>query len=225
MNPIPYNTYKYLYPPRPEHKISLPEIGKYDTGEFLAQPKYNGSCCNVFMDDSGFLKVMNRHTQDVTQHKIKKDEIDFAGAYRGEGFMVLCGELLNKNKLGEDGKPFNQKFIIWDILVYNGMYLVGSTILERMEILENLYPCNRMQVTPENWEAYQHICCTGIKGVYKAPVYLNGFGKIYKELIKTDLYEGLLLKRKDATLSFGYTEKNNVNWQIKLRKETKNCPI
>lgn len=167
---------------------------------------------------------MNRHGEELSL--VKKDEIDFCGAYRGEGFIVLCGELLNKNKKGEDGAPFNQKFIIWDILVYNGMYLIGATCEDRMELLETLYPCNRIQVDGTGAiEMYNHVCCTGIKGIYKAPVYLSGFEKLFLELSKTDCYEGLLIKRKAAPLSLGYNEKNNTDWQIKVRKMTKNYSI
>lgn len=216
-----YNEYKYLFPPRAEHKVSEDQVSKYDNGEYLASPKYDGSCCIVFMNDKGFLKIMNRHTEELSL--VKEKEMDFAGAHRGKGFIALAGELLNKNKKGEDGNPFNQKFIIWDILVYNGLYLIGQTTQERLELLENLYPCNRIQVSKDHSiEMYNHICCTGHKGIYRAPTYLSGFSELYKDLVKTDLYEGLLLKRKDAALSYGYNEKNNTSWQIKIRKSTKN---
>ena len=165
---------------------------------------------------------MNRHTEELTL--VKKKEMDFAGAYKGKGFIVLSGELLNKNKKGEDGQPFNQKFIIWDILVHNGQYLIGTTVMERLELLEQLYPCNRIQVGA-TIEIYNHICCTGITGIYKAPTYLNGFSKLYNELVQVDLYEGLVLKRRDAVLGYGYNEKNNIDWQIKCRKQTKNYSI
>lgn len=221
---IPYKEYKYLYPPRPEHKISSDTIGKYDNGEYIGQPKFNGDCCNLFMNDSGLIKLMGRYTTELT--KGKKNEMDLAGAYRGNGFLVLCGELLTKTQTGEDGKPFNQKFVIWDILVHNSMYLIGTTIMERLELLEELYPCNRIQIGSDGiMESYNHICVTGITGIYRSPAYLNGFGKLYKELVKTPLYEGLVLKRKDAPLQYGYNEKNNTTWQIKVRRATKNCAI
>lgn len=221
--PHAYPEYKFLYPPRPEHKISEDQVSKYDNNEFIAQPKYNGSCSMIFMNDKGFLKIMNRHTE---LSLVKEKEMDFLGAYRGEGFIALAGELLNKNKKGEDGNPFNQKFIIWDILVYNGIYLVGWTTEKRLVLLETLYPCNRIQVGKDHTiEMYNHICCTGIKGIYKAPTYLSGFSELYKDLVKTDLYEGLLLKRKHAELSYGYNEKNNTYWQIKVRRSTKNYYI
>jgi ATP-dependent DNA ligase len=161
---------------------------------------------------------MNRHKGTITSNY---SEIDFRGMYRGEGWMVLCGEFLNKNKKGEDGKPFNLKFVIWDILVYEGYYLLGSTFVERMYILEKLYPCIEMMVDDNGLKANNHLCFTSHKNIYKAPVYTNNFSKLYDSIVDTDLYEGLVLKRKDAKLSYGLTEKNNNDWQIKCRKPTK----
>lgn len=210
-----YNNYTYLYPPRPEVKINPRIINTYDKGQFLAQPKYNGSCAVLFINgDTGFYKIMNRHNEPFSKDKIKMEEMDFGAAYRGTGWLVLCGELLNKAKTGEDGKLFNQKFIIWDILVYNSEYLLGTTVIERLELLEKLYP------SQGNENA--HLLNIGIKGVFKAPVYDKDFAALYQDLVKTDMYEGVVMKRKDAQLQLGYNSANNTSWQVKVRKPTKN---
>jgi ATP-dependent DNA ligase len=212
-----YENYSYLFPPRPIQTTHHSELSKYDNSQFLVQPKYNGTCCNVFISKDEVI-VMNRHKRTITSNY---SDIDFRGMYRGEGWMVVCGEFLNKNKKGEDGKPFNLKFVIWDILVYEGKYLLGSTFIERMYILEQLYPCIEMMVDNNGLKSYNHLCFTSHKNIYKAPVYSNNFSKLYDSIVDTDLYEGLVLKRKDAKLSYGLTEKNNNDWQIKCRKPTK----
>jgi len=214
---IRYEKYMYLFPPRPIQTTHHAEIKKYDNKLFIAQPKYNGTCCNVFINESKII-VMNRHKGTITSNY---NDIDFRGMYRGKGWMVICGEFLNKNKKGENGKPFNLKFVIWDILVYNGDYLLGSTFLERMQLLEQLYPCVQMRVG-DALEIYKHICTTEHKNIYKAPCYDEKFDVLYNSIVDTDLYEGLVIKRKDSKLSFGLTEKNNNDWQIKCRKPTKN---
>jgi ATP-dependent DNA ligase len=213
-----YLKYSYLFPPRPIQTTKHTELGKYDNDEYIAQPKYNGTCCNVFISKDEII-VMNRHKGTITS---QYSHIDFRGMHRGEGWMVVCGEFLNKNKAGEDGKPFNLKFVIWDILVYEGKYLLGSTFGERMDLLESLYPCTKMLVDKEKFTSYKHICCTPHANVYKAPNYYKNFDKLYDSIVDTDLYEGLVIKRKDAKLAFGLTEKNNNDWQIKCRKPTKN---
>jgi ATP-dependent DNA ligase len=207
----------YLYPPRPVETTKHTELYKYDNGLFLAQPKYNGTCCEVFMNETEMI-VMNRHNQPISS---KYHNIDLRGMYRGSGWMVICGEFLNKNKTGEDGLPFNLKFVIWDILVYNGKYLIGSTFEQRMNLLEQLYPCSKMKVG-EKFESLNYLCFTEHKNVYKAPVYPTSFAILFELISKVDVYEGLVLKRKDAPLKYGLSEKNNNDWQIKCRKPTKN---
>ena len=209
-----YNSYQYIYPPRPEAKITPALVSKYDNGEYAGQPKYNGSCAVIFLNDEGFCKIMNRHNESFSKGKIKIEELDLKSLFRGTGFMVLTGELLNKSKIGEDGKVFNQKLIIWDILVFNSEYLVGKTFDERMNLLNNLYPTKN--------KLGNHILDIGIKGVYKAPLYYSAFDNVYNDLIKTDVYEGFVLKRRAAKLEFGLHSANNTKWMIKVRKPTKN---
>jgi len=209
----------YLFPPRPEQTTKNTELDKYDNGLYIGQPKYNGTCANLFMNETETI-FMNRHKEVIKAGDYSK--VDFRGLYSGKGWMVLCGEWLNKNKKGEDGNPFNLKFILWDILVYNGEYLLGKTMTERLALLEELYPCCKMVVNEKGMLAYSHLCITKFNNVFKSPTYYNNFSLLYDSLVKTDLYEGIVLKRKDAKLTVGMSEKNNNTWQIKCRKETRN---
>jgi ATP-dependent DNA ligase len=213
-----YIKYSYIYPPRPIQTTKHTELDKYDNGEFIAQPKYNGTCCNVFISEDELI-VMNRHKGEITSNY---SNVDFRGLYSGKGWMVLSGEFLNKNQKGEDGNPFNLKFVIWDILVYESKYLLGKNTIERLYILEELFPCSSMIVGKDKFESYKHLCCTKFKNVYRAPTYINNFKSLYNDIVDTDLYEGLVLKRRNARLSLGLNEKNNNEWQIKCRKPTKN---
>lgn len=216
-----YDNYMYLFPPRPIQTTHNTELSKYDNGMFLAQPKYNGDCCNIFINEST-LHVMNRHKSPITSNY---SDVDFRGMYMatgGNGWLVISGEFLNKNKSGENGQPFNLKFVIWDILVWNGDYLLGTTFLDRVRLLEQLFPCSQMRVSKKEFECYKHLCMTEHKNIFKAPCYDSNFGSLYNSIVETDLYEGLVIKRKDAKLNIGLTEKNNNDWQIKCRKPTKN---
>ena len=78
------------------------------------------------------------------------------------------------------------------------------------------------QFSQDKMKTYAHLCVTKFANVYKAPTYTTNFEEVWKEIVDTDLYEGLVLKRRDAKLSFGFNEKNNNEWQIKCRKPTKN---
>mgnify|MGYP003489040963 FL=1 len=212
-----YQKFIYLFPPRPEVKTKASELANYDSsGEYIAQPKYNGSCCLVFTNGSE-LKVYNRHKELLTN---VSPNINFKELAKSKKWFVYAGEYLNKGKLGENGEKEVGKFVIWDLLVWDGEYLIGSTLKERLDLLEQIYPCNRAVIS-DKIELYEHLCCTEIPNIYKAPTYVNGFESLYSEIVKIDLYEGLVLKKINSKLSYGLQELNNTDWQIKCRKETK----
>lgn len=212
-----YDKFKYLYPPRPQVKTPATNLNKFDNGEYICQPKYNGSCCIVFTNGDE-LHVYNRHRQILSNVCSK---IEFKKLAKSNDWYVYAGEYLNKGKTGESNFKEKDKFVIWDILVWQGKYLIGNTIIERLELLEKIYPCNRAVVHTNKFEMYEHLCCTEFKGIYKAPTYMNNFQSLYNDIVKTELYEGLVLKKRDSKLQYGFQELNNNEWQIKCRKETK----
>lgn len=214
---IPYLNFNYIYPPRPEYKISPQELIKFDNGKYVAQPKYNGTCCIVFTNGKE-THIYNRHKQPLSSYC---KDITFDKLAKSNDWYVYTGEYLNKGKLGENGDKEKDKFIIWDVLVWEGNYLIGETLLDRIALLEHIYPCNRAILKPEGLEIYEHLCCTEFNGIYKAPTYMNNFEKLYEDIVKVDLYEGLVLKKTETKLSFGFQEINNHDWQIKCRKPTK----
>jgi len=216
-----YTEYRYIYPPRPEKTTHFSELEKFDNGTFLAQPKYNGTCCVVFMTKET-VRVMNRHNGLITSDY---NNIDFKSLYEdsgSKGWLVLAGEFLNKNKKGEDGNPFNLKFIIFDILVYDNDYLIGSKFIDRVSILNRMIPETSTLIMKDRMKSFSHLNVSKYDNIFKAPSYNSDFKELYQSIVDTDLYEGLVLKRKEAKLSLGFSEKNNSDWQIKCRKPTKN---
>jgi len=165
---------------------------------------------------------MNRHNGVITSDY---NNVDFQGLYNDtecNGWLVLCGEFLNKNKKGEDGNSFNLKFVIFDILVYDNDYLIGTKLIDRINMLDKMFPETSTLVFENQMKSFAHLNVTRYENIFKAPSYGGDFQAFYKSIVDTDLYEGLVLKRKLSTLSPGFSEKNNSDWQIKCRKPTKN---
>jgi hypothetical protein len=206
-----YTKYTYLYPPRPKNAIQSSDLNFWDNQTLIGQPKLNGSNCVIFTNGKDYF-VMNRHKQRLTNFKINNSEL--SEIYRGDGgWMVINGEYLNKSQNDETGRPFNQKFVIFDILVLNGNYLVGTTFEQRVEILNDLYG----QIDCEKENLY------GIsEKIYRVKSYNDGFLDLFNDLIKIDMYEGLVIKKKNAKLEFGTSENNNTKSQLKIRRKTKN---
>lgn len=206
-----YASFRYIYPPRPKNPIPNTELSFWDNGSLIAQPKLNGSNCLIFTNGVKHI-AMNRHNGRMTNFQIKDEEI--AALYKGTGgWTVLNGEYMNKNKQDETRSAFNHKFVIFDILVDDGDYLVGKTFEERIALLDSMFG----QEDSEKDYLY------GIsENVYRVKSYMNGFNMLYDRLTPIDMIEGLVMKRKNARLEMGNTELNNVKSQIKCRKETKN---
>ena len=206
-----YASFRYIYPPRPKNPIPNTELSFWDNGSLIAQPKLNGSNCLIFTNGEKHI-AMNRHNGRMTNFQIKDEEI--AALYKGTGgWTVLNGEYMNKSKQDETRTAFNHKFVIFDILVDDGDYLVGKTFEERIALLDSMFG----QEDSEKDYLY------GIsENVYRVKSYMNGFNMLYDRLTPIDMIEGLVMKRKSARLEMGNTELNNVKSQIKCRKETKN---
>jgi len=203
-----YNNYKYIYPPRPENKIPFSSLNKFDNGKYLAQPKLNGSSMEVYTDGN-IVITMNRHKQ-VIHHKIDINELK--NLHRGKGWMILCGEYMNKNQKDENNKPWNIKFVIWDIIVFEKNHLIGTTFEERYELLRKLYPDNPVK-------KYLHQIS---ENCFRVDSIFSGFTDVFNEISKYDMYEGEVLKLREGKLENGTTEKNNIRTQLKCRKSTKN---
>ena len=206
-----YASFRYIFPPRPKNPIPNTELSFWDNGSLIAQPKLNGSNCLIFTNGEKHI-VMNRHNGRLTNFQLKDDEIK--ELYKGTGgWTILNGEYLNKNKQDENRKAFNHKFVIFDILVNDGDYLVGKTFEERIKLLDTMFGQNECE------KSYLY----GIsENVYRVKSYENQFNMLYDTLTPIDLIEGLVLKRKTARLEMGTSELNNVKSQIKCRKTTLN---
>lgn len=206
-----YTNFKYIYPPRPKNSVSPEDLDFWDNQTLIAQPKLNGSNCVIFTNGEDFY-VMNRHKQRLTNFKITKEEL--SDIYRGDGeWLIINGEYMNKSKNDESGKVFNHKLVIFDILAYNGEYLVGSTFSERVELLDRIYG----QLESEKDYLYSIS-----SNVYRVKSYKKDFKSLYDSLTPIDMIEGLVMKRSNAKLEAGLTESNNIKSQLKCRKPTLN---
>lgn len=218
-----YNDFRYIYPPRPEQKISSDELNKYDNGDWIAQPKSNGSMCELYIPPAGDTRNFGRHyNEHLNLFDMNLDELRKLN--KTGKWMVLVGEFMNKNKFTADGKQgFNRVFVLFDILVYDGIYMLGSTYDERVELLDKIFEHKEYN------EYYYRIS----DNIYRAKTFKKNFLSIFERIAETDaklkkmlkrdmlddvfILEGLVLKKKNAKLEEGTGEKNNTLSQLKVR--------
>lgn len=129
--------------------------------------------------------------------------------------MILCGEYMNKSKKGKDGKTFNNKFIIWDIVKYGGKDLIGTRFDERLALLHKIYSFSDF----DGWISQIS------DDFFIANPFEEGFVDLYKKIVKIDMYEGLVLKKRHGILEKCDSDSRNKLWQFKVRKPTNSYNI
>ena len=207
-----YGSYRYIFPPRPKNAIHDSELGIWDDGSLIAQPKLNGSNCVIFTNGERF-RIMNRHDEPLTNFRINPEEIlNIYKCQKGE-WLVINGEYMNKSKMDEKSQVFNHKLVIFDILVQNSNYLVGQTFEERIILMDELYG------RKDSEKDYLYSIS---ENIYRVKSYNNNFKFQFDRLTPIDMIEGLVMKRKNSKLELSTNENNNVKSQIKCRKATKN---
>jgi len=204
-----YDKYLYYYPPRPELKIPSESIETFDNGGFLAQPKLNGSCCELYVGPDSVTQK-GRHNNTLSNYTLSNREIN--DIFNNGKWNLIVGEYMNKSKKDENNIVFNHKFVIFDQIVLNNEYLLDSTFEERIKIIESLYkPIDETEFLYKISD-----------NIYMVKTFYKDFEKIYNKLIEIDMFEGLVMKRLNGKLEMGRREKNNVSTQLKVRKPTKN---
>lgn len=207
-----YESYQYIYPPRPSNAIPPKYLPEWDNGTMVAQPKLNGSNCLVFTDGRQVIG-MNRHHQRLTNFRLDPAEVLSLIGGRG-GWTVLNGEYLNKSKTDETGRVFNHKLVLFDVLVRDSEYLVGKTFGERVSMMEEMF------VDLGSEKPY---LARLSENIYMVRSYDSGFSGLFESITaRGSLIEGLVLKRRTARLELGNTENNNTRSQVKVRVPTKN---
>ncbi len=222
---IPYNEFRYLYPPRAEKALAPNIIKSYEKRGFMAQPKLNGSCMVIFTN--GIETVfMNRHREYFTK------PVEISGVFKelhrqtlpndGNKWMVLVGEYMNKSQKNEFNEVFNHKLVLFDILAFDGVQLLGRTFQERVDLLDKLYGKDDLIMTPDGVKQNKFLYTTPVKDVYRVKTFYDCLTPLWNDLVKIGMMEGLVLKKANAKLENGTGEKNNATSQVKFRKTHKN---
>jgi hypothetical protein len=204
----PYNNFRYIFPPRPEYIISPDQLYKYEKDHFI-QPKFNGACLLVFIKGNEFRYFGRHNNENIINFKLKLNDLNVLNC-DNDNWNVFAGEYMNKSQTGLDGKIWNHKFVIFDILVHNGEYLLNSTFQERVDLLDKIFGIN-----DENEYLYKIN-----ENVYRVKTFYDKFLERWNEIVKIGMLEGVVLKKKEQKLTRGLSEKNNMSH--KCRKSTKN---
>jgi len=201
-----YNHFSYLYPPRPEKLIAPTNLAQIEALGWWAQAKLNGTCCTLYVTPERKTVAVGRHGpgnhlawQPGPQWDAFVETLPVVG-----GWWVFVGELLHSKVRGGP----RDTVYLFDMLVSDSQYLLGSKYRQRYEMLQEL--CDFTEPDADN--NYRVVT----PGVWLASNRTSGFGKLFSAPSEP-IVEGLVFKNPDAALLTCAHATNNQGWQIKCR--------
>jgi hypothetical protein len=214
-----YTDFQYLFPPRTEMKIP-PGPGPVRSvwerfSDAIGQFKVNGTRNILYVYPDGHIECWNRHGEQQKQYSLTpsmRAQVLALGLPRGV-FHVLDGELLHSKT-----KTVKDVLYMFDILVYNGEYLLGDTYGQRYQLLHDL-------LTPAGIKFFPLDFHPEIGHMYLAENYpASSWDWMWRTAQPVDYCEGMVLKRTGiiSGLATGYREINNSGFMLRVRKGTKN---
>lgn len=203
-----YDTYRFLWPPRPERAAPPQLMGFYEQRGWTAEVKKNGTCTVIFSrGDTVIFKT--RHNDD---HKawspLPSHSATFAG--RDQWNVYVC-ELLHSK-----GPLVKNHLYLFDILVSDGQELIGATLTERQQILQQRFPSPKADIVGSR----AGLGARMIEQDMSQATPIANPSTIWPTLGALD--EGFVFKNPAAKLSPCIVPTANGAWQTKVRRQHAN---
>jgi hypothetical protein len=214
----------YLYPNRPIlYSVDAPEILKFSYDpNFVAEIKKNGDRLCLQKENGKFL-WWNRHKELLKRYTPIDEVLDELNSLNIPDITQLDAELLHNHT-----KTDKHHLYFYDVYLWGGEYN-HDTLRQRRVFLENLFAGKK----------FKHLELA-IQYVGKKPepnttvstdfdwlgperkITVPDFQQLYYKVIPVPENEGLVIKNLNGKLIFNTAKSNDVDWQIKIRREHKN---
>jgi hypothetical protein len=205
-----YNSFQFLYPPRPENAIAPHLIGFYEGRGWVAQYKKNGTNTLLAIAPDKTIITKTRQGEDhkawTMPESLAKSLVEL---FPEPVWYVLCAELMHSKT-----PTIKDSLYIHDCLVWQSQFLIGSTFLSRQMLLEE-----RLKT---NVETKSHYVADSGGKLWFAKLLRSNFSFAFLDIKDVSIDEGLVLKDPHAKLSLCMTPKANSAWSVKVRHATKN---
>ncbi len=202
----------FLFPPRPRGSVPWTDLKRLEaTGEWVAQPKYQGARVVVQVEGRGvsFLSRQGRPFRSWSPPaSLVRDVLALPGLGRRAEWR-LDGELLIKTT-APDTKG---KLVLFDVL-HAGKYLFGRGQMERLALLSEV--CGG----PTALDPWRGMGLIASGSVLMAPTFESGFEERFHSMA-CDEVEGLVLRRRSSVLDNFGSKEYEVDWLVRCRRPDK----
>ena len=206
---------RVLYPPRPVCKILSGELATYEaSGKWVAQRKFDGTRNLIHILASGEVELFTRHGEHHKQFELSSSLRNQILSLHIQGGLEywLDGELLDAKTIT---LTYKGRIVLYDVL-FARKYLYGMDQMKRLELLRD------MCYDPKEREPNLGIALRVSDDLWMAETFTAGFSQEYERFIDQPEIEGLVLRRKNATLDNVGTRPYDVSWVLRCRKPHKN---
>lgn len=221
----PVQPANYIFPPRAQDAIPLSETTLFAQMDWIAQFKYNDGRALIKYLPGEPIELWNRHAEKFRTYSAPDRLIQqLEAVHQKLGLSRTSWSLLDGGVLDQKHRAIKNTIVIWDILVLDGVHLLGSTYGDRHNFLTGkldsgsswifnnidfgirvnddiLVPRN---IPGDKWQEAWSI--------------VEEANKAYDK--NSPLLEGLVLKDGSGKLKPGFKEKNNDHWQCRSRVTT-----
>lgn len=221
-------TRRYLYPPRTELAIPWTSHPTYASLGFIAQLKYNDTHSLFDFEDGELIQVWNRHRGLIAY--------DWSGRlgtslrWIGQQLTIKYGpgrHLIDGGLLHAKHRAVKDCAAVWDVLILAGKHLVGTTYQERYDMLSALATADRFLV--RGFDLGRHMAdgvvipdCLKAERWEEAWGIVNGLNtSLRKDGMTEPFLEGVVLKDPKGRLRIATSERNNGDWMVRSRVQTK----
>jgi hypothetical protein len=254
--PIPTNSIKhkglsarannYIFPPRAQDAIPLSEAAIFANLGWIAQFKYNDSRCLIKYQPGQTPELWNRHAEQFRTYQAP-DRLtqQLEEVHTRLGLSKTAWSLIDGGLFNDKHAAIKNTIVIWDILVMDGIHLLGSTYLDRYNFLKGNLD------TGASWMFGQYDFGIKISDDILMPRNYGGgtttndgnppgntWKILWDEVITRvnepyttgkpgdwnydckPVLEGLVFKNGEGKLTRGMKEKNNSEWMVKSRVQT-----
>lgn len=216
-----FNKIIYFYPEKPvlilKESNALDEMS--NDPDYVAELKYNGQRCELHFFN-GNAEFWDRHGKhlDYNSNSLYKDGresivVELRKRFGYKGYFVFDGELRH-NKAG----VYN-RFMIYDIHVYENEFLNRLIFSERRDILESHFEA----VEYEDEHDLRYF--PDIRPVSLSTQYPDEFRQLFIDAGEgsygnTDEIEGIVIKNLNGKLKLGRSSSSHSMWMFKVRHAT-----
>lgn len=225
---------QYIFPPRPQTAMPFGDAAFFTEVGWGWQYKVNDSRCLVKFCGGG-VELWNRHGERFRSYTCPDwlryqllDVRDLLGLSRSE-VSILDGGLLDQKHAA-----IKDTVVIWDILVRDGVHLLGDEYLCRFESIAvgEVAFCysNELYEAPVRFGR----CYGDCSNVFHLEWCPDGSPKACWDRVQvinspfgenSPLIEGMVFKDPVGRLEMGLREKNNENWLCRTRVKTGRHPF